>query len=197
MKKVILQLCVSFLILSLIFVKADWNVLFAACKKINIPLFLISTGVVLINVFINSSKFHLLLKNSQLSLPVMRLVKINLIARAYAVLIPTSLGPAAVRWYKVTKNKQGKSFFLATTVIERIFFLLVMVLCGTLPLLLYTQHTQIILLRQKLFSLIIVTYGILFISLIYFLVPRIHHACMRFMATPCSAGNPNCVNKKA
>ena len=182
MRKYFLQVCFSFLALLYLFIKIDWEVLFDIFRQLDIVFYCLASGSMLINIYVNASKFHWLLKDTSLSLPVSRLMKISLIARYYSIFIPTPAGPAAVQWYKVTKNKQGKSFFLAVTIVERLFFVLVLVLCGTVPLFFYTQsEAQVVLLREQLSGLMVVTYLILFVLLIYFFVPSIHRACVRMI----------------
>lgn len=180
LKKFILQICFSCLVTFYLITKIDWPVFIDAFKQINTVFYLLSTGMVLVSVYINSSKFYWLLKDTVLTLPTSRLMAINLMARYYSVFLPTSLGHAAVRWYKVTKNKQGKSFFLASTIVERLFFLLILVVCGTIPLYLYKpQNLSIVFLRAKLIGPLVATYIILFVLLIYFCVPRIQQVCIK------------------
>ena len=182
MRKFFLQACFSCLVLFYLSIKIDWGVFFEVFRHIDIFFYLLATGCMFINIYVNANKFHWILKDTSLSLPVSRWMKISLIARYYSIFIPSPAGPAAVQWYKVTKNKQGKSFFLAVTIVERLFFVLVLVLCGTVPLFFYTQsEAQVVLLREQLSGLMVVTYLILFVLLIYFFVPSIHRACVRMI----------------
>jgi len=100
-------------------------------------------------------------------------VAINFISRFYALFLPSALGPEAIRWYKVTKNKQGKSFFLASTMVERLFFLLILLVFGTLPLLFHTENQQILTLKDRLLPLITIAYIVIGGTLVYFLNPRL------------------------
>jgi len=117
-------------------------------------------------------KYHLLIKGTPLSISVVRLMVIHFISRFYALFLPTALGPEFVRWYKVTKDKSGKTFFLAATSYERMLFLLVLFIFGMLPLIFYEQHEQIIALRESIWPFALGIGSILILGLIYILNAR-------------------------
>ena len=52
--------------------------------------------------------------------------------------------------------------------VERLFFLLILLLCGTIPLFFYSENLQIVMLRQNLYILMGIAYTLLFGALIYF-----------------------------
>jgi len=168
MKKYLMQATVSSLLLFYLISKVDRYILISAFKEIDIYFYILSTLIALSASFFKAYKYFVLIKGTSLSISIYRLVKINFIARFYGLIFPSSLGPAAVRWYKVTKRKKGKSFFLASTMVERLFFLLILLLCGTIPLFFYSENLQIIMLRQNLYILMGIAYLLLFGALIYF-----------------------------
>ena len=171
MIKHLMRLSLSgFLILYLGY-RVDWVVIFTAFQHINILFYLLSTGVALICPVILALKFYVFIKNTILSLSLSRLIAINFISRYYALLIPSALGPEAIRWYKVTKNRQGRSFFLASTLVERLFFLIILLFFGTIPLLFNAENQEIILLRQRLAPILISAYLLFGFVLFYFLFP--------------------------
>ena len=168
MKKFLFQLCISSLILFYLIFKIDRQILVGSFRDIEISFFILSTCVALSAPIVKAYKYFLLIRGTALSVSVIRLVKIDFIARFYGLILPSALGPAAIRWYKLTKNKNGKSFFLASTMVERLIFIFISLLCGTIPLFFYSDNPAIISLRQNLFGLMVVAYTVLITALIYF-----------------------------
>jgi hypothetical protein len=121
-----------------------------------------------------------LILGSNLEASYFRLVIINYIAEFYALLIPTALGPEAVRWYKITKNKEGKSLFFASTIVERIFFLLVLFVCGSVPLFL-SQEPAIQKFAIKLWPLLAGLSAVFVFVLAYFFCPALHEKIKTFI----------------
>ncbi|MCP4371045.1 MAG: flippase-like domain-containing protein [Deltaproteobacteria bacterium] len=169
MTKFLIRVSVSFLIILYLSLKIDYKIFVQAFREIDILFYLLSAIIAISASIFKAGKFYLFIKNTSLSLPIYRLLAINFIARFYSLIIPTSLGPAMVRWYKVTENKKGRSFFLASTMVERLFFLLILLLFGTIPLFFYNDNQQIIMLRQRLVPLLAIAYILLSGALIYFL----------------------------
>src|SRR6056297_3110765 len=134
MRKTLFQLCISVILLGFFAIQVDWTELLSSFKEINLAFYLASTMAALSGPVILAGKYRLLIKRSNLALPFRRLVTVNFIVRFYALFLPSALGPEAVRWYKITKNKQGKAFFLAATIVERLFFVLVLILFASVPL---------------------------------------------------------------
>ena len=56
------------------------------------------------------------------------LLKVSLISKFYALFLPTGLGYGIVRWYKITKNTDHKFDFFILTLIEKIVFLITVIL---------------------------------------------------------------------
>ncbi len=172
MFKHLLRIALSCLLLVYFFLNVDWTVLISALYKINIYFYLVSTIVALSGSYFMARKYHLLIKGTPLSISVVRLMVIHFISRFYALFLPTALGPEFVRWYKVTKDKSGKTFFLAATSYERMLFLLVLFIFGMLPLIFYEQHEQIIALRESIWPFALGIGSILILGLIYILNAR-------------------------
>ena len=168
MKKLLFQLCISSLILLYLILKVDRQILIDSFREVEISIFILSTCVALSAPIVKAYKYFLLIRGTSLSVSIIRLVKIDFIARFYGLILPSALGPAAVRWYKITKNKKGKSFFLASTMVERLIFIFISLLCGTLPLFFYSDNLNIISLRQNLYGLMFIAYTLLIAALIYF-----------------------------
>jgi glycosyltransferase 2 family protein len=173
MLKYCIQLSLSGLLVLYLCFKVDWAVIIESLHRINILAYLLSTVMASVCPVILASKFHVFIKNTHLSLSIPRLVAINFISRYYALFIPTALGAEAVRWYKVTKNKKGKSFFLASTIFERLIFLLLLLAFGGLPLFLNSENPQIVLLRQRITPLLAISLLFLSTGFIFFLFPEL------------------------
>jgi len=117
----------------------DWGSLFKAIKSVELILYLLSLLITLASTVIIAGKYHLLIKNTSIHLSIPSLIKINLISRFYALFLPSAIGPEAVRWYKVTKKRKGKTFFLVMILFERLTFLLSIVLFSLVPLIFYSK----------------------------------------------------------
>ncbi len=94
------------------------------------------------------------------------LIKINFIARFYALFLPSAIGREIVRWIKVTRNQSGKAFFGASIVYERLTFLLVLLLCGVMPLFLYKSGAELIDLRMRILPAAILGLGFISTSIL-------------------------------
>ncbi len=173
MVKLLFRIVISSLLLFYIVYKIDWYVVGNAFEQINIFFYIISTIIALVCPVFLAVKYRFLIKKTSLALSISRLVAINYISRFYALFLPSALGPEAVRWYKVTKNRPGKSFFLASTIFERLIFLMILLLFGTIPLFLNSDNVQIALLRQRITPLLSVSFLFLTTGLVFFFVPEL------------------------
>lgn len=151
----------------------DFSLLKDAFYQIRLSFYIISTLIALVCPIILAFKYSILIKNTSLSISIHRIVVVNFISRFYALFLPSALGTEMVRWYKITKNKKGKSHFLAATILERIFFLLVLITFGSIPLFFYSDNLQIITLRHRLVPLLSVMFFFLFLGLVFFIFPRL------------------------
>jgi uncharacterized membrane protein YbhN (UPF0104 family) len=140
--------------------------------SIDVGLYVISTLLAVLSGIIVGGKYYFLIKGSAINHSLASLVKINFIARFYALFLPSAVGREVVRWIKVTRNQKGKAQFLATIVFERLTFLFVLLLCGMIPLFFYKSNPEIEILRMRLLP--IVAIGICLVSvfiLFYFISP--------------------------
>lgn len=180
MRKVVFQLSLSVLLLFFFAANVDWNEMGLAFSGLRLHFYIISALTALLGPIILAGKYNLLTSHTTLDIPFTRLMAINYIARFYALFLPTALGPEAVRWYKITKNKEGKSFFLASTIVERIFFLLLLFICGSVPLF-FSREPAIQRLAAKLWPLLAVMGAGFVLVLVYFLYQPLHRAFKRFI----------------
>lgn len=131
--------------------------------------YLISTGFAVTVSCILAGKYHILIKNSIIIKSYGELLKINFISRFYALFLPSAVGRETARWYQVTKNKTGRSFFFFTIIYERMtsfFFILVF---GTFPFYIQPAYPESVeKLVAKLLPLLVPMMGIVLIFLIFY-----------------------------
>jgi len=148
--KVILKIVISCLFIGYLFFKVDISALAATMGNIDVGLYMISTLLAVSSGIIVAAKYYFLIKGSAINHSLASLVKINFIARFYALFLPSAIGREVVRWIKVTRNKNGKAQFLASIVFERLTFLFVLLFCGMIPLFFYKSNPEIEILRMRL-----------------------------------------------
>jgi len=121
-----------------------------ALRHINFSIYLFSTLLAVVSNFFIAAKYYLLIKDSPINHSLFSLVKINFISRFYALFLPSALGKELVRWIKVTASQEDRASFVASIIFERLIFFLVLILCGSIPLLKYESIPAIMVLRQRL-----------------------------------------------
>ncbi len=169
----IIKLGISCLFGGYLALKVDWAQILHAFKHINLYLYAASTLLTLVSTFFLASKYYLLIKGTSIERSVLSLVKINLMTLFYALFLPSAVGKDAVRWYKITRNQEGRVFFLASTVFERLTFLVTLHLFSLIPLFFYSSHPQIATLRAQISPTVIVSLSLLFIAMSYFVFPPV------------------------
>ena len=148
--KIALKIGVSCLFVGYLSFKVDLPAIAAAVKDVDLFFYLLSTLIaVLSNLFI-AGKYYILIKDSPINHSLLSLVRINFISRFYALFLPSAVGREFVRWMKVTRNQKGRASFVASIIFERLTFLLVLILCGSIPLLKYQSMPEIATLRLRL-----------------------------------------------
>ena len=175
MAKIIFRLIISITFITLCFYNVNLLILVKAFTNTNILFFFISTAFGLSNFYLLASKHKVLIRQTAIDTPIQELVKINFISRFYAMFIPTSLGQEIVRWYKVTKNKQYKGFFLGCIFIERFFFLIFLIAFGTIPILFFVENSQLMVVKKELVTILSYAVSICSIMLICYLIPSINN----------------------
>lgn len=160
-------LCAGYLSL-----KVDFSTIVDAIHRVDLFFYLSSTLIAVFCNFFIAGKYYILIKESSLHHSLLSLVKINFITRFYALFLPPAVGREVIRWVKVTRNRQGRAFFLTSIIFERLSFLLVLILCGALPLFFYTSIPEIAALKWRLMPWIILgTSGIVALLLIFLSTP--------------------------
>lgn len=171
--KIFFRIGLSFLFVVFLSINVDWRIIITAFKEINLSLYVVSTILTLFSSLFVAGKYYLLIKDTSISQSIPSLIKINLISRFYALFLPSAIGTEAIRWYKVTRNERGRIFFLATTIFERSFFILVLLLSGLIPLFFYSSNSEIMALRLRIFPVVILLLSIVCFFIAYFIFPII------------------------
>jgi uncharacterized membrane protein YbhN (UPF0104 family) len=148
--KIGLKIGVSCLFVGYLSFKVDSAEIAAAVKHVDLSFYLLSTLIAVLSNFFIAGKYYILIKESPINHSLLSLVKINFISRFYALFLPSAVGREFVRWMKVTRNQEGRASFVASIIFERLTFLLMLILCGSIPLLMYRSIPEIVVLRLRL-----------------------------------------------
>ncbi len=169
--KIIFKIALSCLFVGYLFFKVELSALTAAIGGIDVGLYMASTFLAVGLGIIVAGKYFILVKGSTIQHSLAALVKINFIARFYALFLPTAAGMEFVRWFKVTRNKDGKAQFLATIVFERLTFLLVLIPCGMIPLFFYPSNAEIDALRVRVLPVAAIALCLVLVFILFFIFP--------------------------
>ena len=167
----IFKLVLSCLIVGYVSLRVNWGTVGQSLLDVDLTFFLVSTLLAFISSFFIAFKYYVLTKGSVLDHSVSAFIRINLISRFYALSLPLGTARDAVRWYKVTQNKNGRTFFFACTVFERATFVLVLLIFGFGPLFFFHFTPEISELRDRIFVLIFAAFFLVCAVLAYFLFP--------------------------
>lgn len=120
--RLLLRIALSLVFLSYLIFKIDWSSLIDTFFSIKPAFFFVSLLLAIVNSFVLALKYKTLMKPSGLYQPFLKLVTINFVSRFYAMFLSTAIGHGVVRWFKVTKNQNGRSKFLIVMILERLTF---------------------------------------------------------------------------
>lgn len=171
--KFIIRLGISGLFGGYLAFKVDWTLILHAFRQTDLLLYAASTIVSVVSSFFLASKYYFLIRGTSIGRSVPSLVKINLIILFYALFLPSAVGKDAVRWYKITHNQGGRVFFLASTLFERLTFLVTLHLFGIVPLFFYSAHSEIATLRAQILPAVLVSLCLLCLATTYFIFPAV------------------------
>lgn len=180
--KFLLRLAISAAILIVVLLGVELSEVAAALQEVRLPAYAVSLAVAICGALIISLKYYLMAESTGVHAPFHRVVAINFIARFYGLLVPSGAGQGAVRWYKMTKDRNGKAYFLAASVFERLLFLttalaFVVVLLYSLPL-----PEPVIELRDRLAPVFAAVGALLLAGFAYFFVPGANRRLRAFFA---------------
>lgn len=170
-KKKIFRIILSCLLVGYLSKFIHWPTIIHSFKNIDILLYFYSTLIALAVSLLLGAKYYLLIKETSVSQSFLSLVKINFISRFYALFLPSAGGPNIARWYKLTLNKKGRSFALASIVFERLTVILLSLIWGLIPLFIYSENLEITRLRTGILPFIICLILITIMGIVYFISP--------------------------
>lgn len=127
-KKTVIQIVITLVLLSYLGYKVQWNQITQALADVKLLPCLISYFLLLPSSILITIRTVILLKPTVLNLSITRLLLIQYTSQFYSMFLPSGIGFALVRWYKVTRNRTGRRLFIVVTVLERVMFLMVMFL---------------------------------------------------------------------
>jgi uncharacterized membrane protein YbhN (UPF0104 family) len=166
--KIALRIGVSCLFVGYLSFKVDLSAIAAAVNNVDLIFYLLSTLIAVLSNFFIAGKYYLLIKESPINHSMLSLVTINFISRFYALFLPSAVGREIVRWFKVTRNQEGRASFIASIIFERLTFLLVLILCGSIPIFLPGSIPEIDGLKSRLQPWTILTLVIVAILLSFY-----------------------------
>ncbi|MFC1812823.1 lysylphosphatidylglycerol synthase transmembrane domain-containing protein [Thermodesulfobacteriota bacterium] len=179
--RIIFRLLVSCLLFGYLAFWVNWTVLIEAFQTIDLNLYLISTLFALSTTISISAKFYVLIKNTTIARSFFSMVKINFISRFYGLFLPSSVGKATARWYLITENKKGRSFFLAATIFERTTFILTLLVFCSIALFVYSYHPFVIRMKSYLWPAILLLFAVTLFVMTYLLHPALHYRVKIFI----------------
>jgi glycosyltransferase 2 family protein len=154
--KFCLKLAVSGGLILYLALTLNWGSIGRAMQGMRAGFYWLSVAVTLLSTCFMAWKCVLLIERSPIRCSFWELVKINIMARFYALFLPPALGPEMVRWYKITREGPGKTFFMAGTLFERAGFVLVSLVVSALFLFLSPFSGEIAALRDRMLPLLAV-----------------------------------------
>ncbi len=172
--KTVLKIVISSLFIGYLSFKVDVSSLVDKMGSIDVGLYVISTLLAVLSGIIVAAKHYFLIKGSAINHSLFSLVKINFIARFYALFLPSAVGREVVRWIKVTRNKNGRAQFLASIVFERLTFLLVLLCCGIIPLFFYQSNSAIETIRIRILPIAIIGICLVSLFILFYIFAPIH-----------------------
>ena len=169
--KLTLKISVSILLIGYLAIRVDWNIILRSLLKIDLHLYILSTFIAFTTIYILAAKYYILIRKSSISLGINSLAKINLISEFYSLFFPSAIGKEAVRWYRVTRNKNGRALFFTSTLFERLNFIFVLLLFSIIPLNLYGQNKSINTLRNHLTPILLISLLLIIVAFAYYVIP--------------------------
>ena len=181
--KIALKIGLSGLFVGYLSFKVDAAAIATAVKDVDVSLYLLSTLIAVLSNFFIAAKYYILIKESPIDHSLLSLVKINFISRFYALFLPSAIGREFVRWLKVTRNQEGRASFVASIMFERLTFLLVLILCGSVPLFIYGSLPEIVVLKLRLLPWVVLALAIITAGLSFYLSAAFR-SCLKSLARP-------------
>ena len=172
--KTLVRLVISLLIGYYLTIRVDWRSVLLALKGTDIFLYVASFILAFAANVVLACRYFLLIRNSSITRSFKSLLKINLVARFYGLFMP--LGAEAAKWYKVTRNQNGRALFGGTIIFERLTFFLLLHVVSVVPLFFYSSNSEIVAFRAHIIPTLLLSWCVVCLCLAFFVFPLLHHS---------------------
>ena len=163
--KIAFKLFISCFFVGYLCIKVNVSAIIVALKGVDLIFYLLSTLIAVASTFFIAGKYYILIRQSPIKHSLFSLIKINFISRFYALFLPSAVGREFIRWIKITRNQGGRSFFIACILFERLTSIVVLLLCGTIPLLMQRTMPAISVLKWRLLPWVVLALMLCFLLL--------------------------------
>jgi hypothetical protein len=163
--KIAFKLFISCFFVGYLCIKVNVTAIAVALESVDFIFYLLSTLIAVASTFFIAGKYYILIRQSPINHSLLSLIKINFISRFYALFLPSAVGREFIRWIKITRNQGGRSFFLACILFERLTSIVVLLLCGTIPLLMHRTMPAIVVLKWRLLPWVVLALMLCFLLL--------------------------------
>lgn len=179
--KLFLRGAISLLLLGYLTLFVNWPDILEALRELRTDLYILSTLSGLVTTLFVAAKYYLLIQNSSISRSFFSMVKINFISRFYGMFLPSAVGRIAVRWYKITRNRQGRVFFLSVTIVERLTFLATVLFFGLAFLFIISSNPEILRMRSQIWPLAVIIMFLAIAAISLFFHPKFRFLLKSFL----------------
>jgi len=166
--KIAFKLFISCFFVGYLCLKVQVSAIAAALKGIDLTFYMLSTLIAVASTFFIAGKYYILIRQSPIQHSLISLIKINFISRFYALFLPSAVGREFIRWIKITRNQGGRAYFLACILFERLTSIVVLLLCGTIPLLMHATIPAIEALKWRLLPWVVLALMLCFLFFTFY-----------------------------
>jgi glycosyltransferase 2 family protein len=166
--KIAFKLFLSCFFVGYLYLKVQVSAIAVALKRVDLTLYTLSTLIAVASTFFIAGKYYILIRQSPIRHSLPALIKINFISRFYALFLPSAVGREFIRWIKITRNQGGRAYFLACILFERLTSIVVLLLCGTIPLLMHRTMPAIEVLKWRLLPWVVLALMLCFLFFTFY-----------------------------
>lgn len=171
-----IKLAVSTLLIGVLLYRIEWRALWDAFIDISVIYFILSFGAVILLEWVTAGRLRILMRPTAVRVPILKILKISFIGRFYGLFLPSGVGYNLVRWYKMTKDPEGRVQFFLVVLLEQSLNVFLMLGCVAFPLW-FSVNPEIAHLREALLT----TSMVLFFSIaVFYLFFVVHPFCVLF-----------------
>lgn len=129
----VLKLAVTGLFLGIVSRRVEWSGVWQSLLGCSKPYFLLAILTTLALEAVVAYRLRVLIRRTEVSADFGQLLRFGFIAKFYGFFLPAGVGPALVKWYKVTRGRRGRLAFAGVTMFEQSLNSLQMVLFVVVP----------------------------------------------------------------